>query len=72
LLVRGVDPMSYDPNQSEMFDSAANLAARILKRMDPGRLLLAMPRKFVLPVNLMTAETIGVTIPPPLSRTPIP
>jgi ABC transporter substrate binding protein len=65
-LVRDGGLMSYGPDQSEMFDSAADLAWRILKGADLAQLPLEAPSKFVLAINMKTAAAIGLTIPPSL------
>lgn len=65
-LVREGGLMSYGPDVSEMYDRAAGLAARILKGADPAQLPLEEPSRFVLAINLGTAKTIGLTIPPSL------
>jgi putative ABC transport system substrate-binding protein len=65
-LVRDGGLMSYGPDLTEMFDSAAELAWRILHGADPGRLPLEMPSRFVLAINLDTAKAIGLTFPPSL------
>ncbi len=65
-LVRDGGLMSYGPDLSEMFDRAAGLAVRILKGADPAQLPLEEPSRFVLAINLKTAEAIGLTIPPSL------
>jgi putative tryptophan/tyrosine transport system substrate-binding protein len=65
-LVRDGGLMSYGPDVTEMFDSAAELAFRILNGADPGDLPLETPSRFVLAINLETAKKIGLTIPPSL------
>jgi ABC-type uncharacterized transport system substrate-binding protein len=65
-LVRDGGLMSYGPNLSEMFDRAAGLAVRIIKGADPAQLPLEEPSRFVLAINLKTAQAIGLTIPPSL------
>jgi len=65
-LVRDGGLMSYGPDVTEMFDSAAELAFRILDGADPGDLPLETPSRFVLAINLETAKKIGLTIPPSL------
>ncbi len=65
-LVRDGGLMSYGPDVSEMYDSAAGLAARILKGADPAQLPLEEPSRFVLAINLGTAKAIGLAIPPSL------
>ena len=65
-LVRGGGLMSYGPDQTEMFDGAADLAWQIVKGANPAQLPLETPSKFVLAINLKTAAAIGLTIPPSL------
>ena len=65
-LVREGGLMSYGPDNTEMFDRAAELAVRILKGADPAQLPLETPSRFVLAINLQTAKMIGLTIPPSL------
>jgi ABC-type uncharacterized transport system substrate-binding protein len=62
-LVREGGLMSYGPDVSEMFDNAADLAARILKGANPAELPLETPSRFVLAINLETAKKIGLKIP---------
>jgi putative ABC transport system substrate-binding protein len=62
-LVREGGLMSYGPDVSEMFDSAADLAVRILKGANPAELPLETPSRFVLAINLETAKQMGLTIP---------
>ncbi|HUC12153.1 MAG TPA: ABC transporter substrate binding protein [Stellaceae bacterium] len=54
--------MSYGSDIVEMFDRAADLAFRILKGASPADLPLETPSRFVVAVNLITAEPIGLTI----------
>jgi putative ABC transport system substrate-binding protein len=58
--------MSYGPDNTEMFDRAAELAVRILKGADPAQLPLETPSRFVFAINLQAAKKIGLTIPPSL------
>jgi putative ABC transport system substrate-binding protein len=58
--------MSYGPDVIEMFDRAAELAARVLKGANPADLPLEMPRRFVLAINLAAAKKIGLIISPGL------
>jgi putative tryptophan/tyrosine transport system substrate-binding protein len=65
-LVRDGGLMSYGPDITEMFDSAADLAWQILNGAKPAQLPLETPSRFVLAINLETAKKIGLTIPPSL------
>ncbi len=55
--------MAYGPDQREMYRRAAVLVNRILQGAKPASLPVEQPRKFGLIVNLMTAKTLGLTIP---------
>lgn len=63
-LVREGGLMSYGPDAGEVFDSIAELADKILKGAKPADLPLQEPIRFVLALNLKTAATLGLTIPP--------
>jgi putative ABC transport system substrate-binding protein len=65
--VRDGGLMSYGPNQSEIGELAANLVARILRGARPADLPLELPTRFEFVINLKTAKTIGLQIPPTIS-----
>ncbi|MGH7045604.1 MAG: ABC transporter substrate-binding protein [Stellaceae bacterium] len=65
-LVRDGGLMSYGPDIGEMFNQAAVLAWRILEGTSPADLPLETPTRFVLAINLTTAQKIGLTMPPSL------
>jgi putative ABC transport system substrate-binding protein len=58
--------LAFGPNASAMYRRAAYYVDRILKGANAGDLPVEQATKFDLVVNLKTAKTLGVTIPPSL------
>lgn len=58
--------MSYGPDYDEVFKTAAVLVGKILKGARPADLPIEQPTKFQLFINLKTATSIGIEVPPTL------
>ena len=56
--------MGYAPSLPDEYRHAAKHVDQILKGANPGDLPVEQPTKFQLVINLKTAKTIGVTVPP--------
>ena len=56
--------ISYGPDPVEPYQRAAEYAHRILSGEKPGNLPVQAASKFELVINLKTAKTLGLTIPP--------
>jgi len=58
--------ISYSAKRSDLWKQAATHVDRILKGAKPGDLPIGQPTTFELVINLKTAKTLGLTIPPSL------
>ena len=58
--------LSNGTNVADLYRLAANYTGRVLKGDKPDDLPVQVPTKYELVINLKTAKSLGLTIPPPL------
>jgi putative ABC transport system substrate-binding protein len=58
--------MSYGANYADLFRRSADYVDKILHETKPGDIPVELPTKFDLIINVTTAKTLGLEIPPTL------
>ena len=61
---RGRGLVSYGPNLAGIWRQSAIIVAKVLKGVKPADLPVEQPTKFELVMNLRTAQSLDLTIPP--------
>jgi putative ABC transport system substrate-binding protein len=56
--------MAYGPSVREMYRRCAIYVGKIFQGAQPGVLPVERPERFELVINLKTAKTLGLTVPP--------
>ena len=58
--------LTYGPNPADLFRRAASYVDKIFKGAKPAELPMEQPTKYELVVNLKTAKSLGLAVPPTL------
>ena len=58
--------MSYGPDRADQYRHVASYVDRILKGEKPADLPVQASTKFLIAINLKTAKSLGIEVPPSL------
>ncbi|MFL6798019.1 MAG: ABC transporter substrate binding protein [Xanthobacteraceae bacterium] len=58
--------LAYGAHSEWMWRRCADFVDRILQGVQPANLPVEQPTQFVLTINLITAEALGIAVPPTL------
>jgi putative ABC transport system substrate-binding protein len=58
--------MAYGPSFPDLFRRAGDYVDKILRGANPANIPVEQPTKFDLIINLVTAQALGLTVPPGL------
>jgi putative ABC transport system substrate-binding protein len=58
--------MAYAVNYTDLYLRAASLVDKIIKGAKPANIPIEQPTRFELVINVKTAKTLGLTVPPSL------